>query len=345
MVALGLRLVPQRLAENANCRAKLRRPIARGDCPAPGALRPPSRTLSATVDKPQGSLFAGAARNRCGTVAAAASLRLYSNTYTGSARHVPRLVSARIVSPAKPEASQQHFSIAPRHQVRTAWYFHFAVRLPERCSESVFAGFGKAVLIFTPECDESPCQLQVSEDLQARRRLATTGTGLQGRAWPVFRGGSTAVESSLGTHHRLSKRHSDTHTAVASPSMTKFNFKQPSAATSATSATQSVRPGDGGAAPEGVTRPVLSTNSSSSAFNFGPKANKATDAVLALGLDACPLKTSHSSESQPTFAISKNPNRLKEMQKPSPSQTGASEFVCLSQVAAARSCQVSLQQR
>ena len=133
--------------------------------------------------------------------------------------------------------------------------------------------------------------------------------------------------------------------AVASPSMTKFNFKQPSAATSATSATQSVRPGDGGAATEGVTRPVLSTNSSSSAFNFGPKANKATDAVLALGLDACPLKTSHSSESQPTFAISKNPNRLKEMQKPSPPQTGASEFVCLSQVAAARSCQVSLQQR
>ena len=130
MVALGLRLVPQRLAENANCRAKLRRPIARGDCPAPGALRPPSRTLSATVDKPQGSLFAGAARNRCGTVAAAASLRLYSNTYTGSARHVPRLVSARIVSPAKPEASQQHFSISPRHQVRTAWYFHFCSETP-----------------------------------------------------------------------------------------------------------------------------------------------------------------------------------------------------------------------
>ena len=154
------------------------------------------------------------------------------------------------------------------------------------------------------------------------------------------------MESILGTHHRLSKRHSDTHTAVASPSMTKFNFKQPSAATSATSATQSVRPGDGGAATEGVTRPVLSTNSSSSAFNFGPKANKATDAVLALGLDACPLKTSHSSESQPTFAISKNPNRLKEMQQPSPSQTGASEFVCLSQVVtAARSLQVSFQQR
>lgn len=138
LVGLGSRLVPQRLAENAYCGAQLRRPIARGDCPAPGALRSPSRTLSATGDKPQGSLFAGAS-NRCGTVAAAASLRLYSNTYTGSASHVPRLVvSARIVSPAKPEAPQQHFSIAPRHQVRTAWCFHF-------CSESVFAGFGTAV--------------------------------------------------------------------------------------------------------------------------------------------------------------------------------------------------------
>ena len=127
--------------------------------------------------------------------------------------------------------------------------------------------------------------------------------------------------------------------------MTKFNFHQQSAATSAASATQSVRPGDSGAATQGVTGQVLSTNLSSSAFNFGPKANKATDAVLALGLDAFPLKTSRSSESQPTFAISKNSNRLKDMQQPSPSQKGSSELVCLSQVAPATSCQVRLQQR